>query len=57
MTDAAGKPCKLCGAPMSDLRSMQQRLCTACGHAEAWTLSDGQAPLIGPARAQKKAPR
>lgn len=51
MTDSAkGKPCPVCGEPMSDLASQFIRMCTGCPHVEAWNLDDGQAPLITPSR-------
>lgn len=54
MTDAAGKPSPCCNAPMSDLRSMNQRLCTQCGKEWPWELSIGQAPLVGTNRAGRR---
>lgn len=53
MTDAAGKPCPLCSAPMSNLTSQFVRICTngKCGHVVSWELNPGQKPLYGSNRA------
>ena len=51
MTDSSkGKPCPVCGEPMSDLASQFVRMCTGCHNEWEWKLDEGQQPLITPSR-------
>lgn len=49
MTDANGKPCPICGAPMSNLTSQFVRICTngKFGNVVEWKLNAGQKSLFG----------
>lgn len=55
MTEPRGKPCPHCNSPLVDLRSMNRRQCSGCGRYYAWELSEGQKPLIGSSRQDRKA--
>lgn len=54
MTEPRGKPCPHCSSPLVDLRSMNRRQCSGCGRYYAWELSEGQKPLIGSSRQDRK---
>lgn len=54
MTRLRGKPCPRCNSPLADLRSMNKRQCTGCGRYFAWELSEGQRPLLGSNRADRR---
>jgi hypothetical protein len=51
-----GKRCPDCGAPMTDLRSLNSRMCSngACQLMTDWNLSPGQRPLLGNNRIDRK---
>ena len=47
--------CKLCGSAMIALRSLNRHQCAngKCGHSQAWSLDEGQQPLLGNNRLSK----
>lgn len=51
---AMGKKCPACSAPMVDLRSLNLRQCVGCRREFDWHLADGQRPLIGSNRVDRK---
>ena len=48
--------CPNCAAPLSLLRSQSLKICTngKCGAQYQWLLDDGQKPLIGSSRQDRK---
>ena len=51
------KVCSKCGREaLVLLRSQFVTICADCGHNDAWGLSAGQRPLIGPSRRLKSSP-
>lgn len=57
MIDSSGIliACPQCGEPMSNLPSLNARQCaTGCKSVFDWKLSDGQKPLIGSNRQDRK---
>lgn len=53
---ATGRPCPDCQSPMTDLRSLNARMCTngRCQAITDWNLSPGQRPLLGSNRTDRK---
>lgn len=49
--------CPHCNSPMVALRSMSKRQCSngKCSHEVCWTLDEGQKPLIGSSRQDRRA--
>ena len=53
LDDAKGKRCE-CGGPLVALRSVDLRICNDCKTETPWRLSEGQKPLIGSNRSDRK---
>lgn len=49
-----GKLCPKCGEGMSNLSTMNHRLCSACGYLEPWNLDDKQLPTVSSNRATRR---
>lgn len=54
--NGTGRTCPDCWSPMTDLRSLNARLCSngKCQLLVDWNLSLGQRPLLGSNRADRK---
>lgn len=53
--EPSGKPCPNCGEPMSKLRSHSAMQCaTGCKQSVPWDLDEGQKPLIGNNRQDRR---
>lgn len=49
-----GKPCPHCKSPLVDLRSLNKRICSGCKTSYEWMLDEGQKPLVGSHRSDRK---
>jgi len=54
MDEPRGKPCPRCGSPLVALRSMNRRQCVWYGRMFEWLLDEGQRPLIGSNRQDRR---
>lgn len=54
MTAPQGKKCPACDSPLVDLRSINKRKCSGCKQEYDWPLNEGQRPLIGSNRSDRK---
>jgi len=52
--DSTAKRCTLCSGPLVSLRGQGARICNDCKTEFEWLLDDGQRPLLGSNRGDRK---